>query len=202
MASLDFVSVNDLWVLDRSTLEVIEDEGVGFGDGAGAAFTLPGSVESGPARGVLSDVRADIDQTPTGTRLRVVTPEVGFDILAAKPEGHERLAVTVPWSDEIFQYTVKDVARPARGFIEIGGKFLDVPDGSWAILDHGRGRWPSDIAWNWGAGAGKLEDGRVIGIQVGGKWTEGTGSTENAITVGTKLFKISEELRWVESGVS
>ena len=73
---------------------------------------------------------------------------------------------------------------------------LTAPAGaSWAVLDHGRGRWPYDISWNWGAGSG-ISGGRTIGIQVGGKWTEGTGSTENAVYLDGRLYKIHEELRW------
>lgn len=71
-----------------------------------------------------------------------------------------------------------------------------VADGdSWAVLDHGRGRWPYAVHWNWGAGSG-LVDGRVIGVQVGGRWTDGTGSTENALVVDGRVHKISEELSW------
>lgn len=66
---------------------------------------------------------------------------------------------------------------------------------SWATLDHGRGRWPYAVHWNWGAGSGRT-DGKVIGIQVGGKWTDGSGSVENALVVDGHLSKISEELVW------
>jgi len=64
------------------------------------------------------------------------------------------------------------------------------------VLDHGRGRWPYDVSWNWGAGSGLLADARTFGIQVGGRWTDGTGSTENGIVVGGELHKISSSLVW------
>jgi len=66
---------------------------------------------------------------------------------------------------------------------------------AWAVLDHGRGRWPYEVAWNWAAGSG-LVDGRVIGVQLGGRWTDGFGATENALVVDGHLTKISEELHW------
>ncbi len=91
---------------------------------------------------------------------------------------------------------MKDVARPAHGTLIIGGKTFDVPSGeSWAVLDHGRGRWPYNISWNWGAGSGR-SNGRVIGIQVGAKWTDGTGVTENAFMVDGKMMKIHAPTRW------
>ena len=106
------------------------------------------------------------------------------------------MGVVVPWSARRFQYTVKDVARPARGRLWVDGVEHTVADGdSWAVLDHGRGRWPYAVHWNWGAGSG-LVDGRVIGVQVGGRWTDGTGSTENALVVDGRVHKISEELSW------
>ncbi len=51
------------------------------------------------------------------------------------------------------------------------------------------------MRWNWGAGSGRT-DGRVVGIKVGGRWTDGTGSVENALLVDGHLTKISEELVW------
>lgn len=102
----------------------------------------------------------------------------------------------MPWNDRRFQYTVKDVARPASGRITVDGTDVAMPeDASWATLDHGRGRWPYAVRWNWGAGSGRT-DGRIVGIQVGGKWTDGTGSVENALLVDGHLSKISEELVW------
>ncbi len=63
------------------------------------------------------------------------------------------------------------------------------------MLDVGRGRWPHEIRWNWGGGAGRGGD-HVIGLQVGGKWTEGTGFTENGIIVDGRLTKLGRELTW------
>jgi hypothetical protein len=121
---------------------------------------------------------------------------VRVDITAERPPSHESLGVVVPWSDRLFQYTVKDVARPAVGTLWVDDESYDVPSWeSWAVLDHGRGRWPYAMHWNWGAGSGRT-DGRVVGIQVGGRWTDGTGSTENALLVDGRLTKISDELDW------
>lgn len=72
----------------------------------------------------------------------------------------------------------------------------ELPGGrTWATLDHGRGRWHRDVRWNWGAGSGTV-DGQTAGVQVGGQWTNGTGSTENALLVEGRLSKISAELEW------
>src|SRR5690606_25749518 len=141
-------------------------------------------------------LQIEIDEVQGGTRLRARIDGASFDIIAAKPEGHECLAVVVPWSDTRFQYTVKDVARPATGTLTVDGVEHPLPEGqSWAVLDHGRGRWPYDVTWNWGAGSG-VSNGRTIGIQVGGKWTLGTPSTENGVQIDGRMHKISTELTW------
>ncbi len=68
-------------------------------------------------------------------------------------------------------------------------------DGSFAVLDHGRGKWPYSMTWNWAAGYGRVA-GRRVGLQLGGKWTDGTGSTENGLFVDGRLHKIHEDLTW------
>jgi hypothetical protein len=117
------------------------------------------------------------------------------------PDGHESLNVVIPWSDRRFQYTSKHQARPARGTLMVGDdrrRFGGDEPGqeAWGVLDVGRGRWPYSTRWNWGGGAGRSTEGAVVGLQVGAKWTEGTGFTENGVLVDGRLTKVGEELTW------
>ncbi|WP_104105452.1 DUF2804 family protein [Nocardioides sp. 616] len=193
VSDIDYAAVHGIWLLDRATGEAIAHDAIGV---LGRSATLPGTLGAGPARSRTKAVRIDIEEVAGGTRLRAQGERVRIDVVAHRPEGHECLGVVVPWTDRLFQYTVKDVARPATGSVWVDGVESVVPEGkSWATLDHGRGRWPYDIRWNWGAGSGRV-DGRVIGIQVGGQWTDGTGSVENSLLVDGRLSKISEELVW------
>jgi len=106
------------------------------------------------------------------------------------------LSVVVPWSDNRFQYTVKDVSRPITGSVTIDGKRTNLEGGeSWGVLDRGRGKWPYSLTWNWGAGSG-IADGHHLGLQVGGKWTDGTGSTENAFFVDGHMTYWPEPVEW------
>lgn len=197
VSHIDYAAVLEVWVYERATgrqwhrpVTVVPARGV----------ELPARLESGPSRARAKNLRIDLEEVCDGgtraTRLRAQIPGASFDVLAALPEGHERLAVVVPWDERRFQYTVKDVARPARGVVHLDGVRHEIPEGeSWAVLDHGRGRWPYDVRWNWGAGSGR-SGGRVVGLQVGGRWTDGTGSTENAVVVDGRLHKIRAELTW------
>lgn len=117
------------------------------------------------------------------------------DLLVAMPAGHETLSVVVPWDERRFQYTSKHTARPASGTVRIGREVLEFGDGAWGTLDHGRGRWPRSVAWNWGAASGRT-DSRTVGLQFGGRWTRGTGTTENAVCVDGRISKIGQELEW------
>src|SRR5262249_30070863 len=79
-----------------------------------------------------------------------------LDVHVALPEGHESLNVVIPWSDDTFNFTSKHQARPATGELRVGDRVWNVGDDgdAWGVLDVGRGRWPSQIVWNWGGGAG------------------------------------------------
>lgn len=224
VSDVDYVGSHTVWAYELGTGRRF-DRGVlaPFAHGT----VMPPSLGDGPAIGGSVDaagrllppgpgrVGVRVDPLPGGAdRLRafasapaghlvpgrhaaVPVKSVRFDVLAARPEGHEALGVVVPWSDSRFQYTVKDPLRPASGWFEFDGVRHEIPEGeSWAILDHGRGRWPYSMWWNWGAGAGRLADGRAVGLQVGGKWTDGTGSRENAVVLDGRLHPIHEDLQW------
>ncbi|WP_223692473.1 DUF2804 domain-containing protein [Leifsonia poae] len=194
VSCLDYASVHSVMVHDRRTGNTVERGAV---SPLGKSAVLPPSLGSGPARARAGSIAIDIDETAEGTRLRATADGLALDILAVRPVGHEAMAVVVPWSSRRFQYTVKDVARPARGFVRVGDDQTLVPAGeSWAVLDHGRGRWPYRVRWNWGAASGRLADGTTVGLQLGARWTDGTGSTENAVVVEGRVHKISEELDW------
>lgn len=193
VSSIDYAAVHAVMVHDRRSGQTIEHGAVvPFGRGA----QLPASLSSASAHAKARNLAVDIVEVDGGTRISAETADVSLEILAALPAGHERLGVVVPWSKRRFQYTVKDVARPASGTFTVNGETFTLPAGeSWAVLDHGRGRWPYRMHWNWGAASGTVGS-RVAGIQLGARWTDGTGSTENATVLDGRLHKISEELDW------
>ncbi len=146
---------------------------------------------------------AEVSAVEGGTRIHALWDSDGgghdeLDVIAEAPDGHESLNVVVPWSDTRFQYTSKHQARPAHGTLEVAGRNYEigVHTPAWATLDVGRGRWPYRVIWNWAGGAGTTVDGHTVGIQMGSKWTDGTGATENGIIVDGRLTKLGEELSW------
>lgn len=200
VSSIDYAAVHEAWVFDRNTQRSLHQPATVL---PARGVELPPRLDAGPARARAKCLALDVE--PVGAlrdgaapqvRLRARFPGAQFDVTVTRPAGHECLAVVVPWSTTRFQYTVKDVALPATGTVTVDGAAHDVPAGaSWAVLDHGRGRWPYEVRWNWGAGSG-VSRARTIGVQVGGKWTDGTGQTENGLVVDGRLHKIHDELTW------
>lgn len=133
-----------------------------------------------------------------GTRIQVETGDFNgrpleANIIVERPAGHETLNVVIPWHDEQFQFTSKQNTLPAAGFVRLGDQRFDFMAPSFGCLDFGRGIWPEHTVWNWGAASG-LQDGRLVGLNLGGQWTDGTGMTENGLCVDGVLTKLSEDL--------
>lgn len=188
VSSLDYAGVHGVYVLDRTTgVETVRDAVVPLARGV----VLPDRVGQGRAHGAGGGLTIDVEHTPDATLLRATAPGVTLDLAVAEVPGRDCLCVVVPWSARRFQYTVKDVGRPVSGTLVVGGTSYDVGAGAFAVLDHGRGKWPYAVTWNWAAAAGP---GRAITL--GGRWTDGTGSTENGLLVDGRLHKIGDELRW------
>lgn len=193
VAGLDYLANCAVYVLDRRTGVETTRSGIRplhrprFGDDPGDG-TLHASAGVGAGR---VGIEVDDDEGRTSIRVQARGLQVSLEVERA---GHDSLAVVVPWSERRFQYTLKDLANPVTGTVTLDGTTHDLGTG-WAVLDRGRGRWRYATTWNWGAGSGVV-DGSTRAIQVGGKWTDGTGSTENGILVDGRMHKLGEDLRW------
>jgi len=189
VADVDYVGITGVWFCDFATGRSIEKGSV---SPLGRRMALPETVGGAPISSRARSLDLEMSEEERGTRIRVASSGIEADVLVVRPDWHESLGVVIPWSAKRFQYTNKDVARPAEGWARWKGENFEF---SWGCLDFGRGKWPYRTRWNWGAGAGVV-DGVTVGVQVGGKWTDGTGMTENALVVDGKLSKISEDLVW------
>lgn len=133
--------------------------------------------------------------------IQVRSQEFGGESMEAefqiqRPNLHETLNVVIPWSSNRFQFTSKQECLPAKGWIKVGTKMVKFGEGkSFACLDFGRGVWKYASSWNWAAFSGR-SGSHIIGANMGGKWTDGTGFTENGLVVDGKLIKIGEDLNF------
>ncbi len=147
------------------------------------------------------DLRVAMRQAGSGVDLAVEIADFEGRPLAAQfaitvPPRHETLNVVVPWNAHTFQFTSKQNCLPTTGAVTIGDReTLFSCAQNYACLDFGRGIWPRHCRWNWGSASGK-QNGRTLGLNLGGQWTDGTGSTENGVCVDGRLHKISTDLTW------
>jgi hypothetical protein len=118
------------------------------------------------------------------------------DFEVQRPQRHESLNVVVPWTSNRFQLNSKQNTLPCEGDVTVGGKRYTMDPGEChAVQDFGRGIWPYRSFWNWAVCTG-VQGGDRIGVNMGARWTTGTGANENGICVNGRLYKIMEDLRW------
>ena len=193
-ADIDYVGLATCWVLDRRTHQHTDATVI---RPLARGFAMPEQVCTGT---VSIDDRAlalRIEELDDVTLLRADATGITIDVSVTKPADHESLNVVIPWSDRRFQFTSKQNTRPVSGTITAGDRTWRVgTTEDFAVQDLGRGVWPYSNRWNWAAGSGRSTDGRLVGLQFGGKWTEGTGATENALCIDGRLTKIGDELDW------
>lgn len=189
VSDLDYAALHAVYLLEAdgretSTSAIVPFARVGLEDHAGAS----------PVTVRTKTLEIDIVPDVAGVHLGVETTRLRARFRIDRPAGHEALGVVVPWSSRRFQFTVKENTLPATGEVDVRGERL-VFDDAFATVDHGRGIWPYAVTWNWASGSGVV-DGRAIGLQFGGAWTDGTGSTENALCVEGRLHYIGDDLQW------
>lgn len=199
-ADVDYIGLANVWVLDQATGRQWT---AGLMTPGARGITLPDEPCTGTMSARGRSVEVTLQESTGGTHLRAIgtsrdAATIDVDIVVAQPDGHEGLNVVIPWSDRRFQFTSKQNTRPATGTVRVGDASwtLDAAHDAWGVLDLGRGIWPYRNRWNWAAGSGHAEDGALVGVQMGGKWTEGTGHTENALCIDGRLTKIGHELEW------
>lgn len=195
VADIDLVALAFAYYYDRETRDFAEK----------TVLAAPGSIPLAPAvagNAILDTpaMRVAITDEATGTRIRVDAADfrgapLHADIVVERPAGHETLNVVIPWNETQFQFTSKQNTLPARGTVTIGERRHELGDDAYACLDFGRGVWPEQTLWNWGAASG-MQSGRLVGLNLGGQWTDGTGMTENGICIDGKLTKIGEDVRF------
>ncbi len=189
VSDLDYAALHAVYLLDGTGDEVVESALVPL-----SRVDLPETSGGAPVHVQAKNLAIDLVPGEAGWTMHVGSARLQASFEISRPAGHESLGVVVPWSDTRFQYTVKENTLPAVGEVRVDGRTITFDD-AYATLDFGRGKWPYSITWNWAAGSG-IVDGRTIGVQLGGSWTDGTGSTENALCVDGQIHYIGDDLRW------
>jgi len=197
LANLDYLGVATAYFLEYETKRFIEQSvQVPFGKGC----VLPETANAN----VLFENKAlslsFLDEQGS-TRVRVQSHAFGgaalsADLLVERPAGHETINAVIPWNEHRFNFNSKQICLPATGSVWLGAQTFPFERGkAFACLDFSRGIWPYSTFWNWACFSG-TQNGRTIGVNLGGSWTDGTGMTENGICVDGRVSKISEDLEF------
>ncbi len=199
VADVDYLGLAVASLLDLATGERFEAAAV---TPLGAGVHLPDTVGGAPIRFDHLGVRLAMESAPSrvaldasarslrGRRLEVA-------IVVEAPPGRDTLNVVVPFGGGRFPLTAKQVGMPARGAVHRDGVALDFSD-AWACLDFGRGIWPHASAWCWAAASGRA-GGCAVSLNLGGRWTDGTGATENGLWIDGRLHKLSDDLTFLRA---
>jgi hypothetical protein len=163
------------------------------------SLALPGDVERSIAFSSQTieyrNVNDGGDLTVT-VRAAAKGAPIAADFVVTKPRHHESLNIVVPWSPSRFQLNSKHNTLPCTGQISVGGKqYAMRPEECHAVQDFGCGVWPYRSFWNWAVATG-VQGGTLVGVNMGGKWTTGTGVNENGLCIDGRLYKVMEDLVW------
>lgn len=194
IAHLDYAAQANVYVMDFERKRFHESTAIApLGRGC--------SIEDHESTFESRSMQLSFRQTGATTELQVARAKIGGTTLDARfdiqhPLAQESCNVVIPWSSKQFVYTSKQACLPATGEVGFGPASIefDAAD-SFACLDRVRGIWPYKTTWQWGAASGVV-NGRTIGLNLGGTWTDGTSATENAFTLNGRMTKISEDLAW------
>ncbi|WP_039935601.1 DUF2804 domain-containing protein [Leptospira inadai] len=199
VSDLDYAGVVFCYWLDRKTGEFEESTILTpFGQGCSLGQTVANTALYEGKPGTVSfkvdeygSYRIFVDFSRSNRK------RIRADLRVDVPQGWETLNVVVPWSRNRFQFTHKLFGLSVEGDVEIGGRsHVFKSEDSFAVLDFGRGVWPYSTKWNWASMSYRPSPKEVYGINLGGGWTDGTGTTENALLINGRIYKLPSDVNF------
>jgi hypothetical protein len=114
---------------------------------------------------------------------------LAVDLVAIEPRERESMVIATPIGRRGFYYNRKIPCMPASGAVRLGERRFGL-EGAFATLDWGRGVWPYRTFWLWASGAGRLPDGRALGVNLGGGFGDTSAATENCFFLDGRMTKL------------
>ena len=122
----------------------------------------------------------------------------GHFILREHPE-QEYLALATPFAADPFAFFYE---QKIPGTETVGSLQIDATTVSFtatdavAFMDWGRGVWPAQLLWRWGAAGGRLADGRRFGLNIGNGYGDPSAGTPDIFVIDGKAHKLGA-IEWV-----
>ncbi|EAX95123.1 hypothetical protein TVAG_033430 [Trichomonas vaginalis G3] len=117
-----------------------------------------------------------------------------IDLHMHHPTGNESLNIQTSWAHNRYNFYMNEKVNgmPTYGSVVMGDQTYNITNGSYTVLDFGRGYWPYSSTWYWGSATGVLDDGQKIGFNLGYGFSDRTPASENCIFYKGKIHKLSE----------
>jgi hypothetical protein len=200
ISHIDYAAVIFVYILDLKTLQFYERTSTLLLFGKNVK--MPAGVHESVSY-ESEEMTIQFKESGQETAIHVLCPNFNgkgkvleADIVLTRPDDYESLNVVVPWSKSRYQFTSKQPTIPAEGKIVWENKEYQInKENSFGCLDFGRGIWKYHSTWNWASASGVV-NGKRVGLNFGGQWTDGTGQNENGLLVNDRLHKIHEDIAW------
>ena len=158
---------------------------------------MPASAARGDVRKTLKNAVLAFTHEGGARRLRVQLDRFqngkpfACDLLLTE-EPRDSMVIATPFPDRptAFYYNQKIVGMRAEGTVACNGQVhaFHAAD-SFGLLDWGRGVWPYENTWYWGAAQGLVE-GRVVGFNIGYGFGDVSAASENMLFVDGVAHKL------------
>jgi hypothetical protein len=103
------------------------------------------------------------------------------------------MTIVIPIGKKRFYYNRKINCLPAEGSLRYGEIHEQLhPEETLGSLDWGRGVWEYSSFWNWASASGFMQDGRTLGLNLGGGFGDTTAATENCLILAGRVHKLDQ----------
>lgn len=104
----------------------------------------------------------------------------------------DRMVIATPFNKEgRFYFNEKHNCMKAAGSVRFGSNTCFFGEGSYAVLDWGRGVWTYENTWYWGSASGEV-DGCRFGFNIGYGFGDTSAATENMLFYDGRAHKLEE----------
>ncbi len=126
----------------------------------------------------------------------VVTPQYEAHLVLEDTRDTDSIAVVHRFdAPHQFFYENKRLPMPATGSARANGETFTLPgEGAFAVLDWGRGVWPSAVRWEWAHFVG-VTGGHTLGVNLGTVFGDDAPGTADAVFVDGALHKL-DRVEW------
>ena len=195
LAHLGYVGTAFVYVLDFASGELREETML---TALGRGVHLARNSGAGESHLANRRVRVAFRAEESARRVQVDWPSfnrgegIAADFTLHCGPDHESVVTVTPMKGRRFFYTRKVNCLPAEGGVSRGGRRFELrPADSLGNMDWGRGIWEYRTDWIWASASAFLEDGRTLGLNMGGGFG-GAPAPDNAFIVNGRVHKLED----------